>query len=66
MSRYMSDAITIPKRKPRAVCAARGFVVHHKIGGGSPWIYPWGGSRQSPFYLLIFRAIFGIISLETG
>ena len=34
-----------------------GDTYHHKIGGGSPWIYPWGGSRQSPFYLLIFRAI---------
>lgn len=25
----MSDTIVIPKRKPRAVCAARGVVVHY-------------------------------------
>ena len=22
--------------------------LHHKIGDGSPWIYPWGGSRRVP------------------
>ena len=45
-SRYKIDLGTEQQRA--GLLQQTGSTFHHKIGDGSPWIYPWGGSRRVP------------------